>query len=471
MATLAQTPVKTGLSITGNVDFPRKMQPLFRPKRYKIIPGGRGGAKSWSIARALLLICAKKKTRVLCGRETQVSITESVHKLLKDQIDALGLKSIYDVQKTVIRCRRTGSDFIFVGIKNDPDKLKSTEGVDICWVEEAHKVSEESWKILIPTIRKDGSEIWISFNPDQETDPTSKRFLLNPPIDSVTIEANWQDNPWFPETLRKEKDYDYRVDPESAAHVWGGKFRKGSQAQIFGPRKYPDGTTQPVYVVEEFTPFIKAQDGKTDILKPGWTGPYFGGDWGFSPDPITLVKCWLDRTKVYVEREAYAVAIEVPEIAALYASIPGANDHVIRADNARPELISYMANVCSVCGVHADAHQNQKHSFVPYNIIPAEKWPGSVEDGIGWLRGHEQIVIHPRCLHTEEEARLYRKKTDPITGDVLPIIIDKHNHCWDSIRYAFQPMIKTPESEDTMVYEEQISISPELDEFDLRYGR
>jgi len=415
---------------------PEYAQLFFRPKRYKVLFGGRGAAKSWSVARALLMLAPKKKMRILCARETQISITESVHRLLKDQIELLGLGKIYEVQKAAIRCLN-GSEFIFAGIRTDPAKIKSTEGVDIAWVEEAEKVSEESWAILIPTIRKAGSEIWITFNPNEATDPTAKRFLLNPPPDAEVVEVSWEDNDWFPTELAKEKDYLYRVDPEAAAHVWGGQFRKGSQAQIFRGK----------YVVEEFEAEEKARDGRLHP-KTDWSGPYFGADWGFSSDPTTLVKLWIFQGKLYVEQEAYGIGVELNQIPQLFDSIPGSRQHVVRADNSRPETIFHVAQL-------------------GFNIVAAEKWPGSVEDGIGWLRHFESIVIHPRCKHTEEEARLYRYKTDPVTGDVLPIVIDKHNHCWDAIRYAMQPAIRVPEEEYIAIYEEPVSISPELDEFDL----
>ena len=415
---------------------PEYAQLFFRPKRYKVLFGGRGAAKSWSVARALLMLAPKKKMRILCARETQISITESVHRLLKDQIELLGLGKIYEVQKAAIRCLN-GSEFIFAGIRTDPAKIKSTEGVDICWVEEAEKVSEESWAILIPTIRKAGSEIWITFNPNEETDPTSKRFLLNPPPEAKVHRVSWEDNRWFPAELLKEKDYLYRVDPEAAAHVWGGQFRKGSQAHIFRGK----------YVVEEFEAEEKARDGRLHP-KTDWSGPYFGADWGFSSDPTTLVKLWIFQGKLYVEQEAYGIGVELNQIPQLFDSIPGSRQHVIRADNSRPETIFHVAQL-------------------GFNIVAAEKWPGSVEDGIGWLRHFESIVIHPRCKHTEQEARLYRYKTDPVTGDVLPIVVDKHNHCWDAIRYAMQPAIRVPEQEQVYVHEEQVSISPDLDEFDL----
>ena len=419
------------------------MQFLFRPARYKVLHGGRGSAKSWSIARALVLLAAKNKLRILCARETQMSVTESVHRLLSDQIEAMGLSNIFDIQKALIRCKN-GSEFIFVGVRTDPAKIKSTEGVDICWVEEAEKVSSESWAILIPTIRKAGSEIWVSFNPHEETDATSKRFLLNPPPDAKVVEVSWQDNPWFPAELEREKDYLYRVDPEAAAHVWGGKFRKGSVAQIFRGK----------YTVEAFEPHGT------------WDGPYFGADWGFSNDPTTLIKMWLWQRKLYIEHEAYGVGVELNDIPQFFDNVPGSRvwtiqkqddgllhkvlapqQPVIRADSSRPETIVHVANL-------------------GFNIVAADKWPGSVEDGITWLRALEQIVIHPRCKHTEEEARLYSYKTDRITGDVLPVIADKHNHCWDAVRYGLAPAIKLPEEDLIYEHTEMRSIAPDLDEFD-----
>jgi len=178
-------------------EFPEKLAFLFQPKRYKVAWGGRGSAKSWSIARALLIIAAQKTKRILCAREFQNSIQDSVHKLLSDQIEALGLSDQYEIQKTTIIHRLTGSEFIFSGLRHNVDSLKSKEGIDIVWVEEAQMVSSFSWDKLIPTIRKEGSEIWISFNPELETDETYKRFVLNPPTESVVAKINWRDNPCF----------------------------------------------------------------------------------------------------------------------------------------------------------------------------------------------------------------------------------------------------------------------------------
>jgi phage terminase large subunit len=205
-------------------DFPEKLQPLFRPARYKVLYGGRGGAKSWGIARALLIQCLERGLRVLCTREVQKSIKDSVHRLIQDQIKALGYGGEYTVTRDEIRCNRNGGMFLFAGLSDlTADSIKSFEGVDVVWVEEGHSVTKRSWSILIPTIRKDGSEIWVSFNPELDTDDTYKRFVVTPPPDTVLIPINWRDNPWFSEILRKEKDHLKATDPEEYDNVWEGK--------------------------------------------------------------------------------------------------------------------------------------------------------------------------------------------------------------------------------------------------------
>ena len=218
--------------IIGQVEFPEKLAILFEPSRYKVLYGGRGGAKSWGIARALLIIAARKPTRVLCAREFQTSIKDSVHKLLSDQIYAMGLDAHYEITQNSIR-GVNGSEFAFVGLKNNIANVKSYEGVDICWVEEANTTSKMSWSILIPTIRKEKSEIWVSFNPELETDETYQRFVANPPDDCQIVKVNWQDNPWFPETLKLEKDALYARDREAYNTVWEGMCRQTVDGAIF----------------------------------------------------------------------------------------------------------------------------------------------------------------------------------------------------------------------------------------------
>lgn len=213
--------------------FPVALQPLFQPKRYKVLWGGRGAGRSWGIARALLLLGTQRPIRVLCAREFQNSITESVHKLLSDQIEALGLGGFFEIQKQGIY-GKNGTSFSFEGIKNNTTRIKSYEGVDYCWVEEAVKVSKASWGILIPTIRKSGSEIWMSFNPELETDYTYRRFVLEAdPDDSVVIHMTWRDNPWFPETLYKEMLADKARDPDFWLNVWEGKCLRMLEGVVY----------------------------------------------------------------------------------------------------------------------------------------------------------------------------------------------------------------------------------------------
>jgi phage terminase large subunit len=216
----------------AQAEFPQKLSILFDPARYKVLYGGRGGAKSWGIARALLIIGARKPTRILCAREFQTSIKDSVHKLLSDQIVAMGLTQFYEITQNAIR-GINGTEFSFVGLKNNVANIKSYEGCDICWVEEAQTTSKLSWNVLIPTIRKEGSEIWISFNPELETDETYQRFIVNTPDNCIVQRINWSDNPWFPETLRLEKDALFVRDREAYNTVWEGVCRQTVDGAIF----------------------------------------------------------------------------------------------------------------------------------------------------------------------------------------------------------------------------------------------
>lgn len=382
-------------------EFPDKLQFLFDPARYKVAYGGRGGAKSWGFARALLILALQRRMRILCARELQVSIADSVHKLLGEQITDMGLRAYYTVQQTSITAAN-GSEFIFAGLHTNVNKIKSMEGVDIVWVEEAQCVSNDSWETLIPTVRKDGSEIWVSFNPDLDSDPTYQRFVVNAPESAKVVKIGWEDNPWFPTVLAEEKDYLYAKDPETAAHVWGGGTRKNSVAAVLRGR----------YVVESFEP------------EAGWNGPYFGADWGFGVDPTTLIKLWIDGRVLYVEYEAYGVGVDLDDTPALFDAVPKAKEYIIRADCARPETISHM----------------RRHGYP--KMIGCTKGSGSVEDGVEHLRSYERIVIHTRCKHAAEEARLWSYKQDKLSGDVLPVLKDGNDNCWDAARYALEPIIR-----------------------------
>ena len=416
----------------ARIQIPDKMEFLFLPAHYKVAYGGRGGIKSWSFARALLVKGAHSCIRVLCAREFQNSIKESVHRLLSDQVELIGLSDYYRILSSEIH-GVTGTEFVFAGIRNNVTKIKSMEGIDVCWVEEAEKVSENSWSVLIPTIRKAGSEIWVSFNPHEDRDPTFKRFILNPPPGAVVVETSWQDNPWLPKELEAEKDYLARVDKDAYDHVWGGQVQKRSSSQVmrgkcfleaFVPRQdeCACGHTQGAH-----------SDGPCSSSVPipcscrkftlSWNGPYYGADWGFATDPAVLIKKWIRENVLYIEEEFWGVGVELDELSKKFDTVSGAKEHTIRADNSRPETISYL----------------QRHGYP--RIEAASKWPGSVEDGISFLRSFEKIVIHPRCVHTDEESRTYKHKVDQLTGDILSDIIDKNNHCWDSIRYGLEPLI------------------------------
>ena len=249
------------MSEVSNAQFPVKLACLFDPpkSRYRVLYGGRGGAKSWGVARALLIKAAKEPLRILCAREYMTSMRDSVHKLLCDQIIDLGLQSFYEITQASIR-GKNGSEFSFVGLKNNVANVKSYEGVDICWVEEAQTVTRLSWNVLIPTIRKPDSEIWITFNPELETDETYQRFVVHKPENAVVAKVNWNDNPWFPETLKLEMESLKARDPEAHRTVWEGFCRQTVDGAIFAKEvqmaelenritRVPYDATKPVHAV------------------------------------------------------------------------------------------------------------------------------------------------------------------------------------------------------------------------------
>lgn len=213
-------------------NFPAKLGFLFKPKRYKIVRGGRGSAKSWGFARALLIQGRASKLRILCTREVQKSIKDSVHRLLADQIAALGLESFYEILETEIR-GANGTSFVFAGLASHTiDTIKSFEGCDRVWVEEGHAVKKRSWDVLIPTIRKNGSEIWVAYNPELETDETHQRFLESDD-DTTVVEMNYTDNPWFPEVLEKERMRCLIRTPKDYDNIWLGKCKPAVAGAIY----------------------------------------------------------------------------------------------------------------------------------------------------------------------------------------------------------------------------------------------
>jgi phage terminase large subunit len=325
-----------------------------------------------------------------------------VHKLLSDRIATLGLSKNFIIkQDSIISC--TGSEIIFKGLSRQIAEIKSTEGVDWCWIEEAQYVTHDNWEILIPTIRREKSEIIISFNPENESDATYQRFIVNTPPNAYIQKVNYYDNPFFPEVLRQEMEYIKRVDYDAYLNIWEGQPKKLSDSIIFKEK----------YKVDDFEPYNPENDGRL----------YGGADWGFSSDPFAALRCFIRGRRLFIDYEAYGVGIEIDALPSAFDRIPDIRKIKILGDWSRPETISYV----------------KRHGF---NIDPAPKWPESVEDGIAFLKSFEKIIIHPRCKNTADEFARYAYKIDKNTSEILRDIVDKHNHIIDALRYALSFLIK-----------------------------
>lgn len=383
------------MSRTLRIDTPRWALPLVeKPARYRGAHGGRGSGKSHERAEALIERCVMQRTDAVCVREVQKSLAQSVKKLLEDKIQKLGVQDMFEIQRDAILCPY-GGRIIFQGMQNHTaDSIKSLEGYDIAWVEEAQSLSQRSLDLLRPTIRKPGSELWFTWNPRYKTDPVDALLRgPNPPPDSIVVEVNYEDNPWLPDVLQVEMEYDKRRDYDKYLHVWRGAYLTNSETRVFRN-----------WVIEEF-------DTPDDAVHR------LGADWGFATDPTVLVRCHIIGRKLFIDYEAYQVGCEIVDTPSLFLTIPDSERWPIVADNARPETISHMRN----------------NGFP--KIMPAVKGAKSLEEGIEWLKSYD-IVVHPRCLHTIDELTMYSYKTDPLTGAVLPVLGDKDNHVIDALRYA-----------------------------------
>ena len=397
----------------ATIDLPPKLVPVFTAPRgsvsYRALFGGRGSAKSYSAALIAAVWGYAERLRILCVREFQASIKESFHAELKAAIEATPfLAAHYDVGVDYIR-GANGTEFIFRGLRRNEQSIKSLAKIDLTIIEEAEDIPESGWLVLEATVfRQPKSEIWALWNPRDESSPVDKRFRKNPPSSALVVEVNWSDNPFFPPGLEKLRQLQLeRLDPATYAHVWDGAYLQNSNAQVFHSKVH----------VEPF----EASDS--------WDGPYFGGDFGFSQDPTAAVEVWRNNGDIYIRREIFRKALELDDTAqAVRAAIPGFELHVSRWDNARPESISHL-----------------KRHGLP-NATSVSKWPGSVEDGIAFLRGHARIVIHPDCVNMQREARLYSYKVND-AGDPTTKIVDAHNHGWDAVRYAVAPLIRHRQAE------------------------
>lgn len=377
-----------------NIKTARVFKPLLQPSRYKGAYGGRGSAKSNFFAEMAIESCLLKETFGVCAREIQKSLKQSVKRLIENKIKYLGLSDMFQSQETCIK-GPNNSEIIFLGLQSHTsDAIKSLEGADWAWLEEAQNISQKSLDILRPTMRKSGSEIWVSWNPNLATDPIDMLLRCdNPPPNSIVVKANYTDSPWFPEELRLEMEYDKSHDFDKYRHVWLGEYVTNSQARVFNNWK-----------VEEFE-------------APLGTVFRLGADWGFSVDPSVLIRCHIDGNRLMIDYEAYQIGCEIVNLPELFMSVPESEKWPITADSARPETISHM-----------------KNNGFPY-IKAAIKGPKSIEEGIEYLKSYD-IVVHPRCQHTIDELTAYSYKIDKLTDTVLPILEDKDNHVIDALRYA-----------------------------------
>ena len=376
------------------IDTAAVFEPLLANARYLGAYGGRGSAKSHFFAGLTIEHSIAEKCDIVCLREVQKSLKFSVKKLLESKIEAMNAGAYFEVQNEQIKSKR-GGNIIFQGMQDHTsDSIKSLEGFKYAWFEEAQSASQRSLDLLRPTIRAPGSQMWFSWNPNKNTDPID--VLLrgeNPPPDSIVVKANYRDNPWLPDELLQEMEYDKKRDPDKYAHIWLGEYQRNSEARVFRN-----------WTIEEFE-------------RPRGTVHRLGADWGFSVDPSVLVRCDIEGRLLYIDYEAYQIGCEIVNLPELFMAVPDSEKYQIIADSARPETIRHM----------------QKHGFP--RMQAAVKGAKSLEEGIEFLRSFD-IVVHPRCKHTIDELTMYSYKTDPLTGVVIPLLEDKNNHVIDALRYA-----------------------------------
>jgi len=373
------------------------------------------------MASVLVTKGVERPLRVGCYREIQKSIGTSVKRLLDDKIDLLGLRGAYHSTEYKI-VGPNGTEFLFGGLRTNAESIKSTEGLDVAWIEEANTVSAASLELLKPTVRKDDSELWYGWNRRFATDPVDNMFLSPdhaPPPRSWVQRINWRQNPWFPKVLIDEMEYDKARDFDKYLHVWEGQLLERSSARVFNN-----------WTVE---------DMDEEIEKMGLIARV-GSDWGFSNDPTCAVELYVDQARrlIYIKNEVYQLKCKIDDTAALLKGddnrdpsdqrwenrygnpgLPAIRDGArIIADGARPELIAHL----------------QDRGF---NIKRAKKGPNSIREGVDFMQSYD-IVVHPRCKHTEQELTWYKYKTDKLTDEITNELEDKHNHVIDSCRYALE---------------------------------
>ena len=372
--------------------------------RYMAFYSGRASAKSHSVAQTVVRWGEKRPIRGLFLRETLKSLKDSSRQLLVDWIDVLGMNDRYDIIRDEIRGPQ-GTTFRFGGLaKNSAGQVRSAAGVNLVVVEEAHEISEESLRILRPTIRDPGALLIFLWNPQFAIDAVDNFFRgAEAPPASIIRKVSWRDNPFLDAAMHTEMEYDRRRDPAMYEHVWEGGYLQITDAQIFaGCWRYED------------------MDEEVAEMKPI---PRIGCDFGFAKDPIALIEAYaLPGDRIYVKREQHQVKLPVLKTAEWLKRFDQVTArHLVVCDNARPEIIA---------AVKEDG----------VNAKPAFKGPESVIEGVEYLRSRE-IILHPNCKRLGQELTHYSFKLDPHTDEPLPEIKRRQaDHCIDALRYAFEPL-------------------------------
>ena len=392
---------------TLQIQTPRWALPLLQPARIKGGKGGRSSGKSHFFGEMLVEEhVINKDLQSVCIREVQKSLKFSAKKLIEDKIRALGVAHLFDITLTEIRRVDGNGIIIFQGMQDHTaDSIKSLEGFDRAWVEEAQSLSKRSLDLLEPTIRKPNSEIWFTWNPDLPDDAVEVLFNESP--DAILVHVNYVDNPFCPEEMVRLAEKTRTADYEKYAHIWLGQFNLKSEKQVFNGK----------WRVDNFN------------IDKSFGAPLFGLDFGFSQDPTAATCSYIKDNKLYIRHEAGRIGLELDDTAKfLKDRIPNIDKYTVRADNARPESISFL-----------------KRSGLP-RVVACEKGKGSIEDGVEFIKSFDEIIIHTDCVETAKEFRLYSYKIDKRTGDILPIIEDDNNHYIDGLRYALEPIMKARKS-------------------------
>lgn len=369
---------------------------------YRAMFGGRGSGKSYSAALMSAIWGYVEPLRILCVREFQNSIKESFYAEVKAAIEAHPwLAAHYTLGRDFIR-GANGTEYIFKGLHSNPQSVKSLAKIDLTIIEEAEDLSEEAWLLLEATVlRQPKAEIWALWNPRDRNSPVDKRFRQHPPASALISVVNFDDNPFFPPSLEELRKRQLEIlDYGTYSHIWLGAYLENSDKQVFNGK----------WEVKEF------------IQGPKWDGPYQGLDWGYSQDPTAATRSWVHDNCLWIEYEAGGRGIELDDVPDECAKIPDFAKYVTRADSAQPSMIS---------------HVRRKGM----RIEPSKKGPGSVEDGIQFIRSFKRVYIHPRCRETAKEFQLYSWKVNK-AGDILNEPVDDFNHRIDAIRYSLEPLMR-----------------------------